>query len=233
MVNLSSIDYGELQQQGYSPAEINEALKELEAEELQGAYQKTTHQQQDPRISASHSNFGAKPDENLIKFQLELNDILEKAEHILRGDRIEFENGHMIWKPNKHPERNTLNDEGVQEIMKELALYINRNTILSDFTAEEINAKVLDFGKALNNLVFMRYEEMGIDTEDKRKNYPMLVLSVVDMVHSSLARAKDGAERTSLREARQVSQTDQLNPNININTAAQQKKSIFNPARWF
>ena len=82
----------------------------------------------------------------MIRWQLELNDILERAEHILRGDIPMFRDGHIIWERNKMPEYNCFNEYGVQEVLKVLSMYINRNTILSDYSNQEINFKVYDFG---------------------------------------------------------------------------------------
>lgn len=227
----------ELKQKGYSDADIDQALKELQMDNLKNSH--NTAQQKgsfDPRINAQHSSFGVKNEENLVKYQLEVNDILERAEHILRGDVPAFENGHIIWKPNPTPTNNTLNDVGVREIMQRLAMYINRNTILSDFEQKEIDMKTLDFGKALNNLIFMKYEEFGIDTEEKMKSYPMLVLEVTDMVHASFKRALNGGERRSLREMIQISQNTQTQGVMGAGgmmiAPPQQSRGMLNPMRY-
>lgn len=225
-----------LKQKGHSDADIDQALKELQIEEMQGSYnnaQKT--QSTDPRLSSQHSAFGVRPEDNLIKFQLEVNDILERVEHILRNDIPVFKNGHMIWDKNPNPQSNTLNENGVRQIMQVLAMYINRNTILSDFEQEEIDMKTLDFGRTLNNLIFMKYEEFGIDNEEKMKEYPMLVLMVTDTVHAALKRALHGGERTSLRQMIQVQQSTQTmgTSGVNINTAPNMKpRGMLNPMRY-
>jgi len=238
-VRLSPRDIEDLKKQGYGEAEIQQALKEIEKEELQGSY--GTIQQQrsvDPRQNSQLSSFSAKAEDNIVRWQLELNDILERAEHILRGDIPKFEEGHIVWKENPHPENNPLNDVGVQEIMKILSMYINRNTILSDYSNEEINFKVYDFGRAINNLIFMRDFEFGMDTEEKRKNYEMLVTELKDIVHSAYKRALDGAEKRSLREMINVSQntstSSQLGGGMTINNQGQVQKErgLLNPLRY-
>lgn len=228
-----------LKQKGYSDQQIDQALKELQMENLKNSHNNAQQNRNfDPRQNSQHSSFGVRPEENLVKYQLEVNDILERAEHILRGDIPAFEQGHLIWKKNPTPENNTLNETGVREIMQRLAMYINRNTILSDFEQEEIDVKSLDFGKALNNLIFMKYEEFGIDTEEKMKDYPMLVLEVSDMVHAALKRALNGGERRSLREMIQIQQTTQTQGimgqgGVNINTAPMQRsRGLLNPMRY-
>ena len=65
--------------------------------------------QGDPRSNASHSGFNAKVSDDVARWQLELNDILEKAEHVLKGDIVKFENGSTIWTAREDPHMNTLN----------------------------------------------------------------------------------------------------------------------------
>jgi hypothetical protein len=293
MVNgLTQTDMQELMQEGYSMAEIQDAVREVEQEELQQSYNATTTRY-DPRMYAQQSPFMQSGTDNLIKWQLELDNILERAEHILRGDKLVTEAGHLIWKKQDNPVKEILNDYGVQEVMRVLSMYLNRNTILSDYEAEEIMEKVLDFGRELNDLFFMKYEEMGLtvtfeqafqrlfETQDKlifsndkqkikvaiktrngmyqflelsdeqttdielerqklalekRKNYPMLIREIVDIIHSAYKRALEGGERRSLREARSVTQTEPLyQGGLTINTGGGQQKTrgLLNPARYF
>jgi hypothetical protein len=111
--------------------------------------------------------------DNLIKWQLELDSILERVEHILRGDKPQMKNGNMLWiMPTKDQEM-IFNDYGVSEIMRILTMYLNRNTILSNYDEDTINWKVFDFGNEISDLIFLKYEEMGLNTLEKRKRYPM------------------------------------------------------------
>jgi hypothetical protein len=235
MNQISQQDVQELKKQGYSYDDINQAILDMEEEELQSSYQGAQNQSYiDPRTYSQQSSFAVRPDDNLVKWQLELNDILEKAEHILRGDIPKYKDGILIWQKNENPKLNSVNEYGIQEIMKILVLYINRNTILSDYDNKEINYKVLDFGRRLNNFIFMRYDEIGMDTEDKRKNYEILVGEVVDLVHSAYKRALHGGERRSLREMIQVSQNTQSygQGSYPMNMPQVKERSYFNPMRW-
>jgi len=232
MPQLSQTDFADLMREGYTVAEINEAVREVEQEELRKSYNTT---RTDPRAYAQQSPFTPQLQDNLIKWQLELDNILERAEHILRGDVLQSEQGHLIWKKNTNPKSNILNEYGVQEVMRILSMYLNRNTILSDYEPEEIYEIVKDFGNELNDLMFMKYEEMGLTDLEKRKNYPMLMREMVDIVFSAYNRAKRGGERRSLREARQVTQTEPLlaQGGLTVNTAQQRAvRGILNPARY-
>lgn len=235
-IELTQRDIEDLKAQGYTNDEIRKALLEIEKEELTQSYNSAYQgKMKDPRINASQSTFQSIRNEDIVRWQLELNDILERAEHILKGDIVVFKDGQIFWQTNPNPKGNSLNNFGVQLIMKVLSTYITRNTILGNYKDEEVRYKVLDFGKKLNDLIFMKYEEMGMNTEDKRKEYPMLVGQMVDIVHSSYTRAKDGGERRSLREMISVgiSQNYQ-NQAGGIPTGVSQQKTrgLLNPMRY-
>ena len=146
-----------------------------------------------------------------------------------------FENGKRKWVKNHDPKNNILNEEGVRICMKLLSLYVNRNTILSDYEADEIKYKVFDFGQRFKNLVFTKYDEMGMDDEAKMKEYDTLVGSMVDIVHSAYARAKDGQERESYRKMISVSQASNggMGGGVTVNASQPQKvRGILNPMRY-
>ena len=227
----------ELKKMGYSEGEIQSALREVEQESLKGSYnQSQQNVTNDPRNNSRVSAFSTRQNEDMIRWQLELNDILERTEHILRGDIPKFMNGNIVWERNPKFDENTLNEFGVQETLKILSMYVNRNTILSDYSKEEINFKVFDFGVTLNNLYFMRYKDFGMNSVEKRKNYPIIIREIVDIVHSSYKRALNGGERRSLREMISVSQATntQLGGGVTVNTAGQpmKERGLLNPLRW-
>lgn len=209
--------------------------QEVERLKAEDSYLKAIQIQQDPRNVASMFHY--QDQDNLIKWQLELDSILERIEHMLRGDKIHFDGGHMVWKKAEHPEDIILNEFGVAEVMRILSMYLNRNTILSNYDEETINNKMMDFGFELTDLFFLKYEAMGLNNIEKRKLYPMLVRQLIDTVHSSYLRALHGGERESLREARHITQSDQINPYgsglINVNATPQPKeRGILNPMRY-
>lgn len=225
----------EYRAKGYDDATIQQAVDEVQGSQptaLQQSYQNAmTLKSQDPRNSASQSYFQSQNNPNLIQWQLELDSILERVEHLLRGDKPKFKNGNMTWQPAKDKKEKVLNDFGVSEIMKILSMYLNRNTILSNYDEPTINYKVYDFGMEIADLFYLKYEAMGLDDLEKRKLYPMLVRMLVDTIHSSYLRALHGGERESLREARQITQTEGLNPN-GMGGMYPQERSLINPMRY-
>lgn len=229
-----------LKAQGYTDEEIAEAMQDhsldtsyMTEDDLQESYNRTMTQQNTDAISHSIIS-GQANQENLIKWQLELDSQLERIEHILRGDKPKFVNGNTIFVEATETEDKLLNDRGVNEIMRILTNYVNRNTILSNYDEDTINAKMLDLGNEVSDLIFMKYEHLGLNTLEKRKRYPMIVREVVDVVHSSYLRALHGGERDSLREARTISQSEALNPmgGMPMNNIPLRERSILNPLRW-
>lgn len=196
-VKLSPQDIADLKKQGYSEQEIAKAVNEIEKEELNGA---SSYSGQDPRSNTQVSSFSTGRMDDIARYQLELNDLLEQTEHILKGDIMVWQNGIKVWQDNPKPETNPLNKEGIRKIMLDLQNYINRHIVLGDYEEEDINRIMKDYGKKVNDLIFMKYEEMGMDTEEKRQEYASIVMNVVNLVYGSYARAKDGGERRSLRE---------------------------------
>jgi len=231
VINLSQQDVVDLKQRGYSETEISKAVGEIEKEELQGGAIKI-----DPRSKSQTSAFKYQNNNDIARYQLELNDLLEQTEHILKGDIVTWENGVSIWSANPNPEKNPLNSEGIRKIMLELQTYINRHIILGDYEENDINRIMKGYGRKVANLLFMKYEEMGMDTEVKRQEYVSLVMNMVNLVYASYSRAKDGGERRSLREMinQQYTNTTQagMGGGVVVNQQQQKQRGILNPMRY-
>lgn len=166
---LSPEKIQEYKQAGYTDEQIQQAVNELYAEAqqsqqsaLQQSYTRAVNQQQgDARNFASNTLIsGNNPNQNLVQWQLELDSILERVEHMLRGDKPRFVNGSMIFMPPTTNEERIFTDFGVAEVMRTLSIYLNRNTILSNYDDETINWKVYDFGNELADLIYLKYEVM-------------------------------------------------------------------------
>lgn len=164
---LSQADIEKYKAQGYSEADIVQAVKELQQEaggqsQLAQSYNQAMQRQQaDARNFASNTLVsGQGLNQNLIQWQLELDSILERVEHMLRGDKPRFINGSLIFVSPENDEDRIFTDFGVSEIMRVLSMYLNRNTILSNYDEETINWKVLDFGNEIADLIYLKYEMM-------------------------------------------------------------------------
>jgi len=96
---------------------------------------------------------------SLAESQLEVNEILSEAYHLLKQDiYIEIEPKVFKWIPIPDVKERTLTDRGVDRIMQVLKSYINKNTLLSNFSEDQINRRMLKFMLAMNGLMLMKYE---------------------------------------------------------------------------
>jgi len=231
VVKLSQDDIAQLKKAGYSEEDISKAIAEVEKEEMQGASQTGT----DPRSRSQTSAFSSKNMDDIARYQLELNDLLEQTEHILKGDIVVWIDGDKIWEANPHPEDNPLNTEGIRKVMLDLQYYINRHIILGDYDEQDIDKIMKDYGKKLTDLIFMKYEELGMDTEMKRQEYASIVMNIVNLVYGSYSRAKDGGERRSLREMISIQQSHNSQGNMpqgNGMMGGQKTRGVLNPMRY-
>lgn len=231
-VNLSESDIADLKKQGYSEQEIAKAIGEIERDELS---ESSGGQRADPRSSSQTSAFSTGRMDDIARYQLELNDLLEQTEHILKGDIVVWQDGMKLWMANPKPEKNPLNTEGIRKIMLDLQNYINRHIVLGDYEEDDINTIMKDYGKKVNDLIFMKYEEMGMDTEEKRQEYASIVMNIVNLVYGSYARAKDGGERRSLREMISIQgnyQGGMAGNNGMMQTQQPKTRGLLNPMRY-
>ena len=177
-------------------------------------------------------------DNNLIVYQLELDNILERIEHLLKGDIInEDGQGNVTYKKPKNNDLIILNDYGVQLIMNIISFYLNRNTILSNYQPERINEILYDLGNELADLVYINYEKMGLNNVEKKSRSPVLIMNILHIIESSYNRALGGNELESLRSARIVTQNQPLGSNQGqmMGIRPQQKKHVggfINPMNW-
>src|SRR3990167_1828581 len=90
----------EFQRQGCSDLDIQTAITEAQKEtSLQQSYRQAQQlAYNDPRSVSSNSLIASSQNNNLIQWQLELDSILERIEHMLRGDKPTWQSGSIIWK---------------------------------------------------------------------------------------------------------------------------------------
>lgn len=179
------------------------------------------------------SIFSSENQENLIQYQLDLKEELERIEHLLKGQIVKRdEDGNEYWADADDDNLKPFNTYGVQLIMNVISFYLNRNTLLSNYSEDMINWKMKDLGDEMADLIFMKYEEMGMDTPEKKKLFGIIIREIIDTVHSAYLRALNGGERESLRTARHVSQS--VNPmgyNMPNQNKSQQVK-WYKPTTW-
>lgn len=147
--------------------------------------------------AAANSLFLGNQNQNLIEWQLELDNILERVDHLLRGHVLEFDGrGNVIWNKPKDKRLIVFTEYGVQELLRHLSMYLNRNTILSNYDEPTINWKVLDFGNRLIDLIFRKYEDMfyvpeGEDFDKIFFDYVVNTQSDMDILSSNPDKLRD------------------------------------------
>ena len=120
--------------------------------------------------NAQLSMFGMPNDENLIKWQLDFKEDLDRIYHLLKGHKlVEDEEGNLGYVPQEDEDLVPFNEFGVQLIMNIMSFYLNRNTILSNYDLDTISWKVQDFGITLVDLIYNRYHEMMITTSPEKE----------------------------------------------------------------
>lgn len=204
--------------------------------EMQTDLQSTKLANSQIQNQAATSMFNSEANDNLVKWQLDIKEELERIEHLLRKHVPKIdENGNEYYEEPDQKEQ-LFNNKGVNEILNVLAWYLNKNIILSNFSEDQINQRVHQFARYLTNFIFNNYQEFGLDTREKIKHYPMVVMNIVNTIEAAYNRALKGGERESLRTARSVHQTEPIGMNQfqgGHKQAFQPKKfSILKPSTW-
>lgn len=96
----------------------------------------------------------------LIKEQLDLNEELEKLDHLLRGHvQRRNEHGELRWYNPKNNDNVLLSEAGINLVLNTIQWYLNKNTLLSNYDESTINRKMEDFSNALADSLFMNYQK--------------------------------------------------------------------------
>ena len=208
-------------------------LQQYSDEELEAMQQQLQIRQ--AAINSAPTMFKTENSDNLVKWQLDIKEELERIEHLLRKHVPKTDEQGNTYFEEADKENQLFNEVGVNEIINLLAWYLNKNIILSNFKEDDIQERCRQFAKYLSNFIFNNYQKFGLDNKEKIKHYPMIVMNLVNTVEAAYYRALNGGERESLRTARQVVQSEPL-----VNQAAygmpQQiqapKKSLLKPWTW-
>ena len=233
--------------------QVNDYIKDIERKNQE------QEQQLHDTSRGVNSIFQGAENENIIQWQLDLQEQLENIGHSLRGHVIgENEEGVSCWKEATDKRDIIFTEYGVQEILRYLLQYLNKNTILSNYDEPTINLKVYDAGYELLDLIFTRYEKFFYVTpvedlikenpeitigevediqmeemKQKQKHFASSTKPVIDAIHSAFLRALNGGERDSLRSARLLTQSETPMGNVGMSSQIpQQKKSWWKPTTW-
>lgn len=192
-------------------------------------------QKQGMQISQAASMFsqGNPQDENLIKWQLDIKEELRRIERLLREQVPSFDkDGNEIWI-DIPVEQRTFSEYGINKMMGILNWYLTKNLLLSNYEPEEIQLRVQQIGHILNNYIYNNYEDLGLDNQSKRKNYPLIFINLVNSIEAAYHRAMYGEERRLTKESRIVTQNEQIGQNQGRQMLPGQKNfNLLNPRTW-
>lgn len=182
--------------------------------------------------------YGQVQKQNLVEWQLDFKAELEDIERLLRSDiLVRDKDGNEVWIRNPNKERIMFNELGVNDMIRQIRMFLNKNKVLSNYGIDEIKPRIRMIAHELRILIYNNYEAYGIDNEYKMNNYSMIVLTIMSMIEDAYRRAINGEERRGLNETRIVNQNDSLMPQMypypNLNSNS--NKGILgklNPLNW-
>lgn len=129
-------------------------------QQMEDAYEKLQKENQS-LLQGKTSMFDSLTEDNLIRWQLDLKEDLNRIYHLLRGHKaVDDPKQGLIFVDSEDEDLVVFNEYGAQVIMNILAIYLCRNTLLSNYDEATINWKMLDIGRKIKNLIFKRYEKM-------------------------------------------------------------------------
>ncbi len=172
--------------------------------------------------------YGQGDKQNLVEWELDFKPELDDIGRSLRCDQLVIDDrGNQHWIRNPDPGKIFLNELGVNDVLRKIILLVNKNKVLSNYTAEEIKQRVRQIGHEIRALIYNNYEAYGIDNEYKMNNYSGIVMDILDIIEGAYRRAMKGETHKGLAEQRLVTQND------SINTGNQQMMPQQRPSKWY
>jgi len=177
---------------------------------------------------------------NLVEYQLDFSKELVELERLLRNDLlVRDENGQQQWIANPNKERITLNELGVNDVLRLINSFLTKNKILSNYGLEEIKPRIKMITDEVRVLIYNNAEAYEIDNEYKENNYSSIVLAICSMLEDAYRRALNGETAKTLNQTTLVTQTqsDGINRGsqypLSVNINQPKQKSLLNPFTWF
>ena len=174
--------------------------------------------------------------QNIVEWELDFSSEFQDIIRLLRNDVLLMdENGNEKWIRNPDQQLVTMNDVGVNDIIRHIKLFLNKNKILANYNLDEINERVGMIKHELRGLIYQNYEVYGMDNNYKWNNYSMNVHAIGNMIEDAYRRALNGETHKGLNEQRLLTQTEPLSaqPQMTFNLNSMQKnKKWYAPWSW-
>ena len=169
--------------------------------------------------------------ENLIQYQIENTELLDKLEHFYRGEYIGTINGETAWVLPEDQTQIPMNKFGVSSMMEIVSKYIDKNTTLSYYSENRIYEVMADLGDELILFVLCNYEKMGMNDKVRKTKFRLLIVTTLHMIESTYRKAISGKTVEEINQSRIISQSDTLGRSP-YQMPHKQKFSLLNPISW-
>jgi len=186
------------------------------------------------QVETSMSALGsATKNENLITYQIENAELLDKLEHFYKGEYIgTLANGDTGWVKPKDAGQIPLNEFGVSAMMEIVSKYIDKNTTLSYYSEMRIYEVLADLGDELNLYVLCNYEKMGMSDKYRKTKFRLLIVTSLHMIESTYRKAIGGETMRKINESTIITQSDFVGQRPFPQMQQKKKFSLFNPRSW-
>ncbi len=186
------------------------------------------------QLETSLSGFAsATKNENLITFQIDTAELLDKLEHFYRGEYIgTTKSGETGWIIPEDNEQIPLNPFGVSAMMEIISRYIDKNTSLSHYSEMRIYEILADLGDELNLFILSNYEKMGMDSKFKKTKFRLLIVTTLHSIESTYRKAIGGETMKEINQSRIITQSDIVGQRAFPQIPQRKKFNIINPRTW-
>ena len=132
-------------------------------------------------------------DSDNSRWELDPDDVFNRIEHLLRSERISKDGSKWVKVPGVS---RIINERGIFEIMRDLNLYINKNTVLANIDEKMMNKIMRNISITLVIRLKNQYKQFEIE----KYNLSYIQRTVENEIYLFLTRALGGMERKIRRD---------------------------------
>lgn len=209
--------------------------EQVDTEDYIDALEKQSKQQEGKILELTSALSGSgliNKNENIIQYQIENNDLIEKLEHFYRGEYIgtDPKTKERGWIKPADKTQIPLNEFGVSAMMEIVSKYIDKNTTLSYYNEMRIYEIMADLGDELILYILSNYEKMGMSDKFRKTKFRLLIVTTLHMIESTYRKAIAGETIKRINESRIVTQSESIG-RVPM-TQPKTRFNILNPKSW-